>query len=270
MSTKSAENWAGRFRGSDASAVETELDYLRKILKPDFKRILKLASNRFETDSLRLLGPDNLPSDPASLQRGPAWKYGALEPDNYDLFYARLHRSLRGYLKTVFPYVMNDITKLIDAKILLEPPYNYIDLSALGLIRHTSGPAIQDSAIQVVSNIVDETIYNLDELKKLFSYYRFSDGEEMVDAGRKVCLTYKDQLPSEQPAPNTGPPFRRPIRAEVRREVWRRDQRQCVECGSKERLEFDHIIPLSKGGSDTVRNIQLLCERCNRSKSDKI
>lgn len=38
----------------------------------------------------------------------------------------------------------------------------------------------------------------------------------------------------------------------------------------KENLEFDHIIPHSKGGANTYRNIQLLCEPCNRSKSAKI
>ncbi len=56
----------------------------------------------------------------------------------------------------------------------------------------------------------------------------------------------------------------------VQREVWRRDQGRCVDCGSTERLEYDHIIPFSKGGSNTVRNIQLLCEKCNRSKYNKI
>ena len=64
--------------------------------------------------------------------------------------------------------------------------------------------------------------------------------------------------------------YRESIPKEVQREVWRRDEGRCVQCGSQEKLEFDHIIPVSKGGANTSRNIQLLCETCNRSKSDKI
>jgi 5-methylcytosine-specific restriction endonuclease McrA len=63
---------------------------------------------------------------------------------------------------------------------------------------------------------------------------------------------------------------RRSIPKEVKREVWRRDQGRCMTCGSRENLEFDHIIPLSKGGANTVRNLQLLCQNCNREKSDNI
>lgn len=60
------------------------------------------------------------------------------------------------------------------------------------------------------------------------------------------------------------------ISKSVRREVWRRDRGRCVECGSRVNLEYDHIIPFSKGGSNTGRNIQLLCQDCNRKKYDNI
>lgn len=63
---------------------------------------------------------------------------------------------------------------------------------------------------------------------------------------------------------------RKTIPKNVQREVWRRDEAKCVYCESNEKLEFDHIIPISKGGSNTSRNIQLLCEKCNRKKSNKI
>lgn len=63
---------------------------------------------------------------------------------------------------------------------------------------------------------------------------------------------------------------REPIAEEVRIFVWRRDGGQCVRCGSAERLECDHIIPLAKGGSNTERNLQLLYESCNRKKGTEL
>ena len=49
------------------------------------------------------------------------------------------------------------------------------------------------------------------------------------------------------------------IPSEVKAQVWKRDKGKCVQCGSKEHLHFDHILPYSKGGtSRDVRNIQLL------------
>jgi 5-methylcytosine-specific restriction endonuclease McrA len=67
-----------------------------------------------------------------------------------------------------------------------------------------------------------------------------------------------------------APRPREPIPEQVRHEVWRRDQGRCVDCGSRERLEFDHIVPWSEGGSNTARNIELRCETCNRIKGREI
>jgi hypothetical protein len=60
------------------------------------------------------------------------------------------------------------------------------------------------------------------------------------------------------------------IPQKVKDEVWTRDRGKCAGCGSNMKLEFDHIIPISKGGSNTYRNLQLLCEKCNRKKYNKI
>ena len=57
---------------------------------------------------------------------------------------------------------------------------------------------------------------------------------------------------------------------DVRIAVWRRDQGMCTRCKSRENLEYHHIIPWDKGGSNTVANIELLCRPCNRSQGSKI
>lgn len=56
----------------------------------------------------------------------------------------------------------------------------------------------------------------------------------------------------------------------VRREVWHRDGGKCVRCDAMDYLEYDHVIPHSKGGANTVSNVQILCRRCNNQKSDRI
>lgn len=66
------------------------------------------------------------------------------------------------------------------------------------------------------------------------------------------------------------PKKRETISTRIKDKVWNRDGGKCVICDSNENLEFDHIIPVSKGGANTYRNLQLLCEPCNRSKSAKI
>lgn len=49
-----------------------------------------------------------------------------------------------------------------------------------------------------------------------------------------------------------------------------RCDKKCLACGSKRRIEMDHVIPLSQGGMNLITNIQPLCKKCNRSKHTKI
>lgn len=56
------------------------------------------------------------------------------------------------------------------------------------------------------------------------------------------------------------------ISSEVRKYVFDRDDGQCQHCGATQNLELDHIIPLSRGGLNTEKNLQVLCTPCIRSK----
>ena len=76
-------------------------------------------------------------------------------------------------------------------------------------------------------------------------------------------------VPASAPSAPRGAPGERQSRAipqEVKIAVSVRDQGKCVQCGSTDDLHFDHKIPWSRGGTNTVNNIQLLCGTCNRRK----
>ena len=70
-------------------------------------------------------------------------------------------------------------------------------------------------------------------------------------------------------SPQSDSPTRH-IAQDIKNAVWQRDGGRCVQCTAETYLEFDHIIPFSKGGANTLNNVQLLCRKCNSEKGDKI
>lgn len=52
----------------------------------------------------------------------------------------------------------------------------------------------------------------------------------------------------------------------------------CAHCGDQVNLihddpkqaTIDHIVPLSRGGLDNIRNMQLLCNECNQAKGNQL
>ena len=58
-------------------------------------------------------------------------------------------------------------------------------------------------------------------------------------------------------------------RADIRDVLYKKQQGKCFACGVKLQKQFfhiDHKVPVAQGGSDEMRNFQLLCPTCNTSK----
>lgn len=71
------------------------------------------------------------------------------------------------------------------------------------------------------------------------------------------------------PIVRSGP--RGEIAIDVRRAVYRRDGHRCKFCGNTyahSRLELDHIVPWSAGGTDATQNLRTLCQPCNEYRSN--
>jgi len=134
--------------------------------------------------------------------------------------------------------------------------------------------------------LMDQQLWTQSQLEPMYipplHGYLYQNGLYKVDAPLtedQKCLLVREAFDAERRkferlshkfAGAASGTVRTKIPEQTRIEVWRRDGGACAKCGSRERLEYDHIIPVSKGGSNTARNVELLCESCNRAKQAEI
>ena len=63
------------------------------------------------------------------------------------------------------------------------------------------------------------------------------------------------------------------VPALTNKRLFRRDGRMCLYCGDylfDSELTRDHVIPVSRGGTDTWKNVVTACRECNHYKADKL
>jgi Holliday junction DNA helicase RuvB len=126
---------------------------------------------------------------------------------------------------------------------------------------------IDEDAAGIIARTADGTPLDvLNRLRHVRDYAHIKGDGRITLAVADAALKMLASADEKQAARGS----RDAIPSAVRREVWRRDEGKCVKCGSRKNLEYDHIIPVAEGGSNTARNIELLCEPCNRAKSDLI
>ena len=175
-------------------------------------------------------------------------------------------RCLQKYLKGC-----NDFYKAAPPD-FLRTPHDYERLNGWGINEDFGFDIIESYFLDkdwdfIVVRGGDDNLFRSESRSDLWekwkhTYSRFDKTKNFV---------YSFYFPNEDKADNlTKKPKREVLAQDVKDAVWRRDEGKCVECGSNQKLEFDHIIPVVKGGSSTYRNVQLLCEPCNRKKHSKL
>ncbi len=143
------------------------------------------------------------------------------------------------------------------------------------------------SQILIPSEIANLTSYNLSQVSKAISdleknglvvclnkevhkgrFYKISfEGEEILN-----FLNHRDIKVSAKNTLIKRNNNRKSISPKIRSKVLRRDHYTCNHCGKSiddgAKLEVDHIVPVSKGGTNDLNNLQVLCWECNHGKSN--
>jgi hypothetical protein len=102
-------------------------------------------------------------------------------------------------------------------------------------------------------------------------FFNLVDARVVNTGARNVFKFYLSPVQFITKRKEISLPHSRLIPTTVKLEVWARDKGQCVLCGTKENLHFDHDLPYSKGGTSlTAKNVKILCAKHNLSKSNKI
>jgi len=93
----------------------------------------------------------------------------------------------------------------------------------------------------------------------------------------KTKLEKRKHALTDRPRTSTPPLDPRNIPAAVRRTVHARDGGRCAfvgvdgrRCGSRRGLQYDHIIPIARGGDSSVPNVRQLCSRHNQIAADRV
>ena len=100
-----------------------------------------------------------------------------------------------------------------------------------------------------------------EHIKLKVEEYVLERGDEYQKLVKKI-----DRL--RQISSNRLQPNRKQISEHVLAFVLQRDLNKCVLCGDDINLQFDHILPVSKGGNNEPENLRILCQQCNQSRGN--
>ncbi len=112
-------------------------------------------------------------------------------------------------------------------------------------------------------NLSKETLLKIDKIKNLT---KENDLDKIISLMADSYINQKIETKNESTVTAKNSRY---IPRKVKETVYKRANGQCENCGSTHHLEYDHQIPFSKGGTNDLSNIKLLCSNCNKRKAIK-
>lgn len=137
-----------------------------------------------------------------------------------------------------------------------------------------SGVEFQESC-NISKNTVTRAVEEL-QVSSCVSVRRYSRSNSRYLVDLHGCESYiRNEALKESEASDVCEPTdskqdtRLPLNSSIRKLIFERDFYRCINCGTHKSLSIDHIVPVSKGGGNEIKNLQTLCTTCNSSKGNK-
>lgn len=145
-------------------------------------------------------------------------------------------------------------TYLILMESLCDTDDYVLDLSDFLQAELTAEECMADSVTQLFSvidciaevGLIDAEMW---AQKKVYSPDLVSDNQAEINVSYRASVAYDYQ--------------------KHRSFVYQRDGHRCVYCGAHQNLSLDHVVPLSRGGSNDLDNLATACRSCNSQKSNR-
>lgn len=116
------------------------------------------------------------------------------------------------------------------------------------------------------------------EQKEKATVFTFEEADAILKRAHKklngfvmLQLALSSMTSAEQPERNFTVVSRKIFSPEKRNDMYERTHGKCALCGKFVRFDqftIDHIIPLAKGGTNELDNLQCICRCCNAMKQD--
>ena len=149
---------------------------------------------------------------------------------------------------------------------LLESPADFLKCRLNRLEQLKDEAEIELAKINSEYDFLDKKLSLINNTNNFFD--KVSTNQYIIGLKNNIYNTFGDEEEDEKQE-NV-----RTISGKTRLDVFERDDYRCQMCGRTVedgiKLHIDHIVPFSKGGSNEMDNLQVLCHECNLAKHDRM